>query len=165
MEYMLKIRSFATMGIDRAIIAMRREHGGREVSDSEWQEAELFNDNGTAAVYREFVIGPQDKAECLRLIRAGEAHFLKFVAVWARIEAPAKWWSVYSGYFIAKSDVERHGDMLTRSVMTTYANLLNLIETVEESSNDWKMQGELYDEVEKLPESWLILPSIEKREG
>ena len=159
---MFEIRNVATTGFDRAIVAMRRERGGREVSDSEWKEVcGLFDMTGI----REFIIGPKDKAECMRLIRAGEAHFLKFAVLWAHIEAPAKWWSVYDGYFIAKSSVERHGDMLTRSVMTTYANLLNLIETVGESSNDWKMQGELYDEAEKLPESWLILPSIEKREG
>ena len=154
---MFKIRNIAATGFDRAIIAMRREHGGREVSDSEW-----FSDCDFCSMgVKEFIIGYGDKTECARLIQSGDRDFLKFVGVWAHIEAPAQWWGVYGGYFTAQSDVSRKGDTLTRSIFTTYGNLRNLIEVVSEDSNAWKMQAELYKMLEELPESWMILEGLE----
>lgn len=154
---MFKIRCIAATGFDRAIVAMRREHGGSETGDSRWKDTGC----GFGAVEYEYVIGPEDKAECARLIQSGDRDFLKFVGVWAHIEAPAQWWAVYGGYFIAQSDVNRKGDTLTRSVFTTYANLRNLIEVISENSNAWKMQTELVKVLKELPEYWMILEGLE----
>lgn len=154
---MFKIRNIAAMGFDRVIIAMRREHGGREISDSEWWSDCDMCSRGA----KEFIIGHEDKTECLRLIENGDRDFLKFVGVWAHIEAPAQWWAVYGGYFIAQSDVGRKGDTLTRSIFTTYGNLRNLIEVVSEGADNWKMQAELIKMLEELSESWMILEGME----
>lgn len=154
---MFKIRCIATSGFDRAIVAMRREHGGSEAGDSRWKETGY----GFGAFEYEYVIGQEDKAECARLIASGDRDFLKFVGVWAHIEAPAQWWAVYGGYFIAQSDVIKKGDTLTRSIFTTYSNLRNLIEVISEDSNAWKMQAELYKVLEELPENWMILEGLE----
>lgn len=163
---MFKIQNFATHGFDRAIIAMRRERGGRETSDSEWREVcGLFDMTGI----REFIIGPQDKDECLRLIKLGECDFMKFIGLWAHIEADARWWSIYGGYFPAASVVVRHGDRVMKSIMTTYANMRNLMESMQEITRKggkyWEMWAALHDAFEALPESWMILPKIEKEEG
>ena len=159
---MFEIRNTATSGFDRAIIAMRRENGGREVSDSEWKEVHgLFDMTGI----REFVIGEQDKAECIRLIKEGDCDFMKFIAVWAHIEADARWWAVYCGYFTAASVVVRRGDRVTKSVMTTYAGMRNLLEVMRESAGEneeyLKIWAELCDKIEDLPESWMLLSGLE----
>lgn len=154
---MFEIRNIAAMGFDRAIVAMRRENGGREMSDSEWwNTCDLCSYGG-----REFRIGPNDTILCANLIENGDRDFMKFIGVWAHIEAPAQWWGVYGGYFTAQSDVNRKGDTLTRSVFTTYANLRNLIEVVSENSNAWKMQTELVKVLKELPEYWMILEGLE----
>lgn len=154
---MFKIRNIAATGFDRAIVAMRREHGGRELSDSEWwNTCEHCSFGG-----REFIIGPGDKEECLRLIESADRDFLKFVGVWAHVEAPAQWWAVYSGYFLAHSDVIKKGDTLTRSVFTTYGHLRNLAEVAREGATAngeaWKTWTALRDLLEELPENWMIL--------
>lgn len=156
---MIDIRNVATTGFDRAIIAMRRDHGGREVSDSEWI---ADADDGLCL----FEIGEADRAECLHMIKRGDYDFLKYVAIWAHVEAPAEWWAVYGGYFIAQGDVVRKGANVTRSIMTTYANMRNLIETAHEnatgSPEEWKAWTALRDAVEKgLPESWALLDGLE----
>ena len=156
---MFDIRNVATTGFDRAIIAMRRERGGRETSDSEWI---ADADDGFCL----FEIGLGDKAECLRMIEAGNVDFMKFIGLWAHIEADARWWAIYCGYFTAVSEVERHGDRITKSVMTTYANMRNLLEVTHEIATEgggyWKMWAALHDAVEGLPESWMILTRKER---
>lgn len=157
-----KIRNIAAEGFDRAIVAMRREHGGREMSDSEWH---ADADDGCCL----FEIGPGDKAECLRLIKLGDCDFMKFIGLWAHIEADARWWAIYCGYFPAASVVERHGDRVTKSVMTTYANMRNLMDAMHEIAAEgggyWKMWAALCEALEVLPESWMILPKTEKEEA
>lgn len=158
---MFKIRCVATTGFDRAIVAMRREHGGREVSDSAW---DCFN-GMFDQVIQEFYVGSEDRAECSRLIENGDRDFLKFVGLWAHIEAPAQWWAVYGGYFIAQSDVVKKGDMLTRSVFTTYGHLRNLIEVARKTGKAWEGLGKTWEGLGKtlgdLPESWMILEGLE----
>lgn len=154
---MFEIRNVATGGFDRAIIAMRRENGGREASDSEWI-ADV--DDGLCL----FEIGPNDKAECECFLKAGDYEFMKYITVWAHIEAPAEWWAVYGGYFIAQSNVERDGKNVTRSVMTTYANFRNLIdaayEVATDRSTDWRAWVALRDMARELPESWLLVSKM-----
>lgn len=154
---MFDIRNVATEGFDRAINAMRREHGGREASDSGWRPAECEDFERAA----EFVIGPDDHAECLRLLKVGDYDFLKFIAVWAHIEAPAEWWAVFGGYFIAQSDVEKKGESVTRSVMTNYGHLRNLMDEHAENADDWQSWATLINEAAKLPESWMLLENLE----
>lgn len=158
---MFEIRNIVAEGFDRAIVAMRREHGGSETGDSRWKDTGYgFNE-----IEYEYVIGPEDKAECSRLIQSADRDFLKFVGVWAHIEAPAQWWAVCGGYFIAQSDVIRKGGLLTRSVFTTYANMRNLVEVARESAaanaESWKRWTALRDMLEELPESWMILEGME----
>ena len=155
---MFEIRNAATSGFDRAIIAMRRERGGREVSDSEWKEVHgLFDMMGI----REFTIGPKDKAECMWMLKAGDYDFLKYIATWAHVEAPAEWWAAFGGYFIAQSDVVRNGATVTRSVMTNYAHLRNLMENTVENVDDWREWAAIAKALEELPESWMLLENLE----
>lgn len=155
---MIDIRNVATSGFDRAIIAMRRDHGGREASDSEWI---ADADDGLCL----FEIGEADRAECLHMIKRGDYDFLKYVAIWAHIEAPAEWWAVYGGYFIARGHVMREDRNKTCSIMTTYANMRNLIETAHHiavyDAKSWKAWVELRNAVEGLPESWALLGELE----
>lgn len=159
---MIELRNFATSGFDRAIIAMRRAHGGREASDSAWATRWAPDWNRDGSAY-EFVIGERDIEECKRSIKAGNTDFLKYVVLWAHVEAPVQWWSVYGGYFIVQSNVARNGDMLTRSVMTTYANMHNLIETLEETAEGLETKNKLLHAVASLPECWMISPDAEER--
>lgn len=156
---MFDIRNVATSGFDRAIIAMRRENGGREASDSEWKEVHgLFDMTGI----REFVIGPEDKKECLRLFKDGDYTFLNFAVVWLHLEADVRWWTVYGGSFIAASEVESRGDRVTKSVMTTYGRLHELMACTQPGKDeDWNSWAALRYELEKLPESWMIFSEME----
>lgn len=156
---MFRIRCLAASGFDRAIVAMRRENGGCETSDSGWIESE--DEPGAM----EYAFGPGDVSACERLIDTADKDFLKFICVWAHIEAPVQWWAIYAGYFIAQGDVVRKGDKLTRSVMTTYANLRNLLEASREiATNDqrnWETWTALRDKVEtEMPEAWLLLAGL-----
>lgn len=159
---MFEIRNSATIGFDRAMIAMRREHGGREASDSGWSEVKLYFEAADGKRIMEYNIGPEDKAECLRQIAAGYRPFMYFVGVWAHIEAPAEWWSVYGGYFPACSDVSRTADSETRSVLTTYGHLRNLLEVDAEIIDDHRAWAGLREAVAVLPESWMLLDGLEE---
>lgn len=153
---MFEIRNIAAEGFDRAIIAMRRDRGGREASDSEW----TFDAEAGGCFYE---IGPKDKAECLRVIEKGYRPFMNFIGVWAHVKAPAEWWTVCSGFFIACNGVGRRGDSVTRSVFTSYGHLRNLLEIIAEDAEDWQTWGAgLREAVEDLPESWLLLEGLEE---
>lgn len=157
---MFEIRNSATMGFDRAIIAMRREHGGREASDSAWSEVKLYFEAADGKRIMEYNIGPEDKAECLRQIAAGDRPFMHFIGVWAHIEAPAQWWAVYGGYFLAHSDVSRTGNSETRSIFTTYGHLRNLLEVDAEIIDDNRAFDGLREAVAELPENWMLLEEL-----
>lgn len=157
---MFDIRNAATSGFDRAINAMRRGRGERAASDSYWMVGEFFTADGES--WSEFAIGPDDKDECEKLIESGDRDFMKFIGVWAHIKAPAEWWAVCGGYFIAQSDAERDGESLTRSVFTTYGHLRSLTEIAAENADDWQAWSGLCRALEVLPESWMI---ISEKEG
>ena len=160
---MFKIRNVAAEGFDRAIIAMRRENVGREASDSEWRDVEIFADNAHELAFKEFEIGPEDKAECLKEIKAGRIWFTAYAVVWMHIEAPAEWWRENDAYFDASSVVERKGDVETKSVVTTYEDLLMMVEDMLPTvgGKGWEEFNEICRELEELPESWLILGGLE----
>lgn len=160
---MFEIRNCATMGFDRAMIAMRREHGGREASDSGWSEVKLYFDNACEQKIMEYNIGPEDKAECLRRIAVADKSFMHFIGVWAHIEAPSQWWAIYGGYFCAQSDVSRTGDSETRSIFTTYGHLRNLLEVdAEIIDDDSRAFDGLRGAISELPESWMLLDGLEE---
>lgn len=156
---MFNIRNVATSGFDRAIVAMRRENGGREVSDSYWTPVEDEQ-------YCTFAIGEKDAEECERMIKCGAYNFMKFVVVWMHLEADARWWGMHCERFLVTSEIARRGDRVTQSVMTTYAELRKLAEMMyPDKDQDWKEFVELCAAFYNLPESWMIIPKVEKMEG
>ena len=159
---MFDIKNIAAGGFDRAIIAMRRENGGREASDSEWQDVDSIGSAGQELTLKEFVIGPEDKEKCLQEIKAGRTAFLEFAVVWMHIEAPAAWWKENKQHFVARSHVKRKGENVKKSVMTTYAELHRLAESMLPGKGDnWADFIEMTKALEALPECWMILDGLE----
>ena len=81
----MKIDETEVFGFNAALRGMRNPMNSWDKSDSH---------KSLRTLYPEFIIGPNDMKLAHKLIVAGTEHskFLRFITVWADIEAPLYFW-------------------------------------------------------------------------
>lgn len=104
----IKIENIQTMGWEGALRGMRNPLNSWDKADSAYaSDIERTDTNiaayGTKLNRYEFVIGQNDLALCLKLIKAGSEHrkFLRMIHVQMDITAPLYWWKEFDTYKIA----------------------------------------------------------------
>ena len=98
----IKIENIQTMGWEGALRGMRNPLNSWDKADSAYaSDIERTDTNiaayGTKLDRYDFVIGQNDLALCLKLIKAGSEHrkFLRMIHVQMDITAPLYWWKEF----------------------------------------------------------------------
>lgn len=101
----IKIENIQTMGWEGALRGMRNPLNSWDKADSAYAlDIERTDTNiaayGTKLDRYDFVIGQNDLALCLKLIKAGSEHrkFLRMIHVQMDITAPLYWWKEFDTY-------------------------------------------------------------------
>lgn len=104
----IKIENIQTMGWEGALRGMRNPLNSWDKADSAYaSDIERTDTNiaayGTKLSRYDFVIGQNDLALCLKLIKAGSEHrkFLRMIHVQMDITAPLYWWKEFDTYKVA----------------------------------------------------------------
>ena len=104
----IKIENIQTMGWEGALRGMRNPLNSWDKADSAYaSDIERTDTNiaayGTKLDRYDFVIGQNDLALCLKLIKAGSEHrkFLRMIHVQMDITAPLYWWKEFDTYKVA----------------------------------------------------------------
>lgn len=104
----IKIENIQTMGWEGALRGMRNPLNSWDKADSAYaSDIERTDTNiaayGTKLNRYDFVIGQNDLALCLKLIKAGSEHrkFLRMIHVQMDITAPLYWWKEFDTYKVA----------------------------------------------------------------
>ena len=104
----IKIENIQTMGWEGALRGMRNPLNSWDKADSDYaSNIERTDTNiaayGTKLSRYDFVIGQNDLALCLKLIKAGSEHrkFLRMIHVQMDITAPLYWWKEFDTYKVA----------------------------------------------------------------
>lgn len=104
----IKIKNIQTMGWEGALRGMRNPLNSWDKADSAYaSDIERTDTNiaayGTKLDRYDFVIGQNDIALCLKLIKAGSEHrkFLRMIHVQMDITAPLYWWKEFDTYKVA----------------------------------------------------------------
>lgn len=104
----IKIENIQTMGWEGALRGMRNPLNSWDKADSAYaSNIERTDTNiaayGTKLDRYDFVIGQNDLALCLKLIKAGSEHrkFLRMIHVQMDIIAPLYWWKEFDTYKVA----------------------------------------------------------------
>ena len=104
----IKIENIQTMGWEGALRGMRNPLNSWDKADSAYaSDIERTDTNlaayGTKLDRYDFVIGQNDLALCLKLIKAGSEHrkFLRMIHVQMDIIAPLYWWKEFDTYKVA----------------------------------------------------------------
>ena len=84
----MKIVTLNVAGIKEAMVSMRNAHNSWYKNDT------VKDENGN------IVIGPNDEELSDKLMKAGPVHgkHLRFIQVWANIDAPMYWWKEFDTY-------------------------------------------------------------------
>lgn len=101
----IKIENIQTMGWKGALRGMRNPLNSWDKADSAYaSDIERADTNiaayGTKLNHYDFVVGQNDLALCLKLIKAGSEHrkFLRMIHVQMDITAPLYWWKEFETY-------------------------------------------------------------------
>lgn len=101
----IKIENIQTMGWEGALRGMRNPLNSWAKADSDYASNIVRNDINIAAYgdklnRYDFIIGQNDLALCLKLIKAGSEHrkFLRMVHVQMDVIAPLYWWKEFETY-------------------------------------------------------------------
>ena len=101
----IKIENIQTMGWEGALRGMRNPLNSWDKADSAYaSDIERTDTNiaayGTKLDRYDFVIGQNDLALCLKLIKAGSEHrkFLRMIHVQMDVTAPLYWWKEFDTY-------------------------------------------------------------------
>lgn len=101
----IKIENIQTIGWEGALRGMRNPLNSWAKSDSDYSSNIVRNDINIAAYgdklnRYDFIIGQNDLALCLKLIKAGSEHrkFLRMIHVQMDIVAPLYWWKEFETY-------------------------------------------------------------------
>lgn len=104
----IKIENIQTMGWEGALRGMRNPLNSWDKADSDYASNVPLNDITVAAygnklIRYDFIIGQNDLALCLKLIKAGPEHrkFLRMIHVQLDITAPLYWWKEFETYKVA----------------------------------------------------------------
>lgn len=104
----IKIENIQTMGWKGALRGMRNPLNSWDKADSAYaSNIERTDTNiaayGTKLNLYDFIIGQNDLALCLKLIKAGSEHrkFLRMIHVQMDITAPLYWWKEFDTYKVA----------------------------------------------------------------
>ena len=104
----IKIENIQTMGWEGALRGMRNPLNSWDKADSAYaSDIERTDTNiaayGTKLDRYDFIIGQNDLALCLKLIKAGSEHrkFLRMIHVQMDITAPLYWWKEFDTYKVA----------------------------------------------------------------
>lgn len=104
----IKIENIQTMGLEGALRGMRNPLNSWDKADSAYASDIERTDTNIAAYGDKlsrynFVIGQNDLALCLKLIKAGSEHrkFLRMIHVQVDITAPLYWWKEFDTYKVA----------------------------------------------------------------
>ena len=104
----IKIENIQTMGWEGALRGMRNPLNSWDKADSAYASDIERNDiniaaYGTKLDRYDFVIGQNDLALCLKLIKAGSEHrkFLRMIHVQMDVTAPLYWWKEFDTYKVA----------------------------------------------------------------
>lgn len=104
----IKIENIQTMGWEGALRGMRNPLNSWDKADSAYaSDVERTDTNiaayGTKLNRYDFIIGQNDLALCLKLIKAGSEHrkFLRMIHVQMDITAPLYWWKEFDTYKVA----------------------------------------------------------------
>ena len=104
----IKIENIQTMGWEGALRGMRNPLNSWDKADSSYaSDIERTDTNiaayGTKLDRYDFVIGQNDLALCLKLIKSGSEHrkFLRMIHVQMDITAPLYWWKEFDTYKVA----------------------------------------------------------------
>lgn len=104
----IKIENIQTMGWEGALRGMRNPLNSWDKADSAYaSDIERTDTNiaayGTKLSRYDFIIGQNDLALCLKLIKAGSEHrkFLRMIHVQMDITAPLYWWKEFETYKVA----------------------------------------------------------------
>lgn len=104
----IKIENIQTMGWEGALRGMRNPLNSWDKADSAYaSDIERTDTNiaayGTKLDRYDFIIGQNDIALCLKLIKAGSEHrkFLRMIHVQMDITAPLYWWKEFDTYKVA----------------------------------------------------------------
>lgn len=104
----IKIENIQTMGWEGALRGMRNPLNSWDKADSAYASNIECTDINLAAYGNkleryDFVIGQNDLALCLKLIKAGSEHrkFLRMIHVQMDIAAPLYWWKEFDTYKVA----------------------------------------------------------------
>lgn len=104
----IKIENIQTMGWEGALRGMRNPLNSWDKADSAYaSDIERTDTNiaayGTKLNRYDFIIGQNDLALCLKLIKAGSEHrkFLRMIHVQMDITAPLYWWKEFDTYKVA----------------------------------------------------------------
>ena len=104
----IKIENIQTMGWEGALRGMRNPLNSWDKADSTYSSDIERNDiniaaYGTKLDRYDFVIGQNDLALCLKLIKAGSEHrkFLRMIHVQMDVTAPLYWWKEFDTYKVA----------------------------------------------------------------
>ena len=102
------IENIQTMGWEGALRGMRNPLNSWDKADSDYASNIVRNDiniaaYGTKLNRYDFIIGQNDLALCLKLIKAGSEHrkFLRMIHVQMDITAPLYWWKEFDTYKVA----------------------------------------------------------------
>ena len=101
----IKIENIQTMGWEGALRGMRNPLNSWAKADSDYASNIVRNDINIAAYGSklsryDFIIGQNDLALCLKLVKAGSEHrkFLRMIHVQMDIIAPLYWWKEFETY-------------------------------------------------------------------
>ena len=104
----IKIENIQTMGWEGALRGMRNPLNSWDKADSAYaSDIERTDTNiaayGTKLSRYDFVIGQNDLALCLKLIKAGSEHrkFIRMIHVQMDITAPLYWWKEFDTYKVS----------------------------------------------------------------
>lgn len=104
----IKIENIQTMGWEGALRGMRNPLNSWDKADSAYASDIERTDTNVAAYgdkleRYDFVIGQNDLALCLKLIKAGSEHrkFLRMIHVQMDITAPLYWWKEFDTYKVS----------------------------------------------------------------
>lgn len=101
----IKIENIQTIGWEGALRGMRNPLNSWDKADSDYSSNIVRNDINIAAYgdklnRYDFIVGQNDLALCLKLIKAGSEHrkFLRMIHVQMDIVAPLYWWKEFETY-------------------------------------------------------------------
>lgn len=159
----MKIDKTEVFGFDAALRGMRNPMNS-------WNKSDSYKSRRT--LYPEFIIGPKDLELAHKLIVAGTEHskFLRFITVWADIEAPLYFWKEYDTYKhgeknscstmhsitsrpLTKDDFEWDECNLWQSM--TVDNLNDLIEAYKKETNKLCKMDIFREIIQDLPSAYL----------